>query len=199
MPKQEDIKEKENKTEEPALEKKVKAKDKKEKKKTCSVKEYEKIAEEKNELEKEKESLTAKLNGINDKHIRLMAEFENFKKRNAQEKIDLAKTANEKLLLELLPVLDSFEHAYKNISEDDKDNEVFKGLELIHKQVGMFAEKQHLVEIDAVGKPFDPNFHNAISKQDSDEYESDVVVQEYQKGYLYHDKVLRPTMAIISN
>lgn len=169
------------------------------KKKNYSAKEYEKLVAEKEALVKSNEESEAKANELNDKHLRLLAEFDNFKRRNSQEKLNLAKTANEKLLLELLPVLDSFDQAYVNVSEEDRKHDVFKGLELIHKQVGMFVEKQHLKTIDAVGKPFDPNFHNAISKQDSEEYDSDVVIVECQKGYLSHDKVLRPSMVIVSN
>ncbi|HAR62450.1 MAG: nucleotide exchange factor GrpE [Candidatus Margulisiibacteriota bacterium] len=162
--------------------------------------EVNKIIEEMPELTKEKEveEKNKVIEEQKDKYLRLLAEFDNFKKRKEEEKINLLKSANEKLLKEFLTVLDSFDQAFLNIDEKTKNESVTKGLELIHKQVENFITKHHIEPIEAVGTKFDPHVHNAVMEEDSDKYEPGVVTKELQKGYLFHGKVLRPTMAIVS-
>lgn len=125
------------------------------------------------------------------RYMRLMADFQNFKKRAAKEKTDLYQYANEKIMTELLEVLDNFERA---LQQEVSDNGFKEGMELIFKQMFDVLEKSGLAEIAALGEDFDPNFHNAVMTEESEEYESGKVSEVLQKGYTLNGKVIRPTM-----
>ncbi|MBQ8151558.1 MAG: nucleotide exchange factor GrpE [Firmicutes bacterium] len=125
------------------------------------------------------------------RYMRLMADFQNYKKRVAKEKTDLYQYANEKIVTELLAVLDNFERAL----EQEAGDEGFKeGMQLIFKQLTDVLEKSGLAEIAALGEDFDPNLHNAVMTEASEEYESGKVSGVLQKGYTLNGKVIRPTM-----
>ncbi len=130
-----------------------------------------------------------------DKYLRVMAEYQNFRNRTAKEKQDIYAFANEKIVVELLSVIDNFERAMDARTEGDKFAE---GMELILKQLQGVLEKSGLKEIDALGKPFDPNFHNAVMTEASEDTESGIVTKVFQKGYLLNDKVIRPSMVGVS-
>lgn len=125
------------------------------------------------------------------RYMRLMADFQNFKKRAAKEKTDLYQYANEKIVTELLTVLDNFERA---LEQEAGDAGFKEGMELIFKQLGDVLEKSGLAEIEALGEDFDPNFHNAVMTEESEEYESGKVSGVLQKGYTLNGKVIRPSM-----
>ena len=125
------------------------------------------------------------------RYMRLMADFQNFKKRAAKEKTDLYQYANEKIVTDLLAVLDNFERA---LEQEVADSGFKEGMELIFKQMFDVLEKSGLAEIAALGEDFDPNFHNAVMTEASDEYESGKVSGVLQKGYTLNGKVIRPTM-----
>lgn len=150
--------------------------------------------ENQNLLDKKSQELAA----MNDKYLRLYAEFENYKKRKEEEKKQLLKSANEKLLKEFLVVIDSFDQALSSMELEDQDSTITKGVQLIYKQVESFITKHHIIPISAVGEKFDPNFHNAVMQAESQDHAPDLVIKELQKGYMFHDKVLRPTMAVVS-
>ena len=141
-----------------------------------------KIEELKNEC-KEKE---AKIKNLVDTLQRLQAEFENYKKRIEMDIIKYKKYAKEELIIKLLNVLDSFELALKNTADVEK---FIKGVELIFAQFYSILEKEGLKPIDAVGKKFDPYKHEVLMKEKSDK--EDIVIEEFQKGYMLHDKVIR--------
>jgi len=125
------------------------------------------------------------------KYLRLMADFQNYKKRVEKEKKDLYSYANENLVTELLDVLDNFERAL----EQECSAEGFKeGMEMIFKQLKNVLEKAGLAEIPALGEDFDPNVHNAVMTEETDEYESGKVSGVMQKGYTLNGKVIRPSM-----
>lgn len=133
-----------------------------------------------------------------ERYMRLMAEFQNFKRRAAREKTDTLAYANEKIIGELLPVLDNFERA---LETDAADAEGYaKGMELIFQQLKTALEHAGLEEIKALGEDFDPNVHNAVMTEQSEEHEDGKVSKVLQKGYKLKDKVIRPSMvAVVRN
>ena len=130
-----------------------------------------------------------------ERYMRLMAEFQNFKRRAAREKTDIHAYANEKIISELLPVLDNFERALDTKS-DDMEGYV-KGMELIFTQLRTALEHAGLEEIPAMGEEFDPNVHNAVMTEDSDEHDDGKISKVLQKGYKLNDKVIRPSMVAV--
>ena len=132
----------------------------------------------------------------NTRYIRLMADFQNYKKRVEKEKKDLYSYANEKLVAEMLPVLDNFERALEQETGGDGFKE---GMDMIFKQLGDVLTKAGLAEIAALDEVFDPNVHNAVMTEDSEQYESGKVSGVMQKGYTLNGKVIRPSMVKVAN
>lgn len=130
------------------------------------------------------------------RYLRLMADFQNYKKRVEKEKKDLYSYANEKLVTEMLPVLDNFERALLQEAGVDGFKE---GMEMIFKQLKDALEKAGLAEIAALDEEFDPNFHNAVMTEDSEQYESGKVSGVMQKVYTLNGKVIRPSMVKVAN
>lgn len=134
-----------------------------------------------------------------DDALRYMADLENFKKRKNNEVDSFKKFAKEDAIREFLPILDNFtiacEHAQK---EDQNQQETIKGFVLISKQIESVLEKLDVKVINSLNEKFDPNFHQAIGQEKNDEVESNVVIKEVQKGFLLFDKVIRPSMVIVS-
>jgi molecular chaperone GrpE len=133
-----------------------------------------------------------------ERYIRLAAEFDNYKKRTAREFGDLIKTANARLLRNLVEIADNFERALTSGGEDDNSESYRKGVELIYGQLEELLKRENVTPIESVGQPFDPNLHEAMMQQPSDEFEEGIVVQEIQKGYQLSDKVLRHARVIVS-
>lgn len=131
----------------------------------------------------------------NDKYIRLMADFQNYKRRVEKEKSEIYDYANQKILAELLTVLDNFERA---LAQECADEAYEKGMSMIFKQFREVLEKSGLEEIEALGKDFDPNFHHAVMTDNNDDYESGQVTGVLQKGYKLHGKVVRPAMVKVN-
>ncbi len=130
-----------------------------------------------------------------DKYMRLMADFQNYKRRTEKEKSDVHAFANEKLVTDLLEVLDNFERAL-----DQDAAEGFKeGMALIFDQLNTVLKRAGMEEIEAFDKEFDPNFHNAVMMEDTDKVESGNVSEVIQKGYTLHGKVIRPSMVKVAN
>lgn len=133
---------------------------------------------------------------LNERYLRLMADFQNFKRRTEKEKSDIYAYANEKLIGEMLNVIDNFERA---LAVGNTEDNFYKGMEMILKQLLGVIEKAGASEIKALGEEFDPNFHNAVMMEDSDEYESGKVTAVLQKGYILNSKVIRPSMVKVAN
>lgn len=131
------------------------------------------------------------------KYLRLMAEFQNYKKRVAKEKSDIHSYANEKIVTELLEVLDNFERALATDNSTDVEGYA-QGMKLIFDQLLGVLTKSGLVEVKALGEEFDPNMHNAVMTADSEEYDSNKVCSVLQKGYTLNGKVIRPSMVIVA-
>lgn len=131
--------------------------------------------------------------------LRVSADFENFKKRSLREADDFRKYSNELLLLELLSVVDNLERAIQSTgSENSTAGCVIEGVEMTLKALLKIFEKFSVKLIEAVGKPFDPNFHQAMMQEASDLYPENIIIREFQKGYLLHDRLLRPSMVVVS-
>ncbi len=147
--------------------------------------------------EKSEEKAEEKADDGNEKYVRLMAEFQNYKKRVAKEKNDIREYATEKLVMELLPVLDNFERALAASAEDDPAGYA-KGMELIFTQMVTELQKSGLAEVEAEGQDFDPTKHNAVMTEENEELESGKVSKVLQKGYALNDKVIRPSMVAVT-
>lgn len=137
---------------------------------------------------------TEKIAALEDRVKRQMAEFENFRKRTDREKQQMFSMGEKSVIEKMLPVVDNFERGLAAVPEGEKGSALASGMEMIYKQLMKQLEDLGVKPIEAVGKPFDPNFHNAVLQVASKEYESGTVAQEYQKGYLYHDTVIRHSM-----
>ena len=156
----------------------------------------EETQEEAKEEAKEEKAADPEEEALNLKYMRLMADFQNFKRRTEKEKGDIYAFANEKLIGELLNVIDNFERALAMAEEGDGFAE---GIRLIFKQLQGVLEKSGVAEIEALGQDFDPNFHNAVMMEDSAEYESGKVTEVLQKGYMLNNRVIRPSMVKVAN
>ena len=145
-----------------------------------------------------KDPLKEKVDELNDRVLRQMAEFENFRKRTDKEKAQMFEQGQANVLEKLLPVIDNFERGLAAVPEAEKDGAFADGMNKIYKQLVKQLEDLGVTPIEAVGKEFDPNLHNAVMQVQSDEYESGIVAQELQKGYMFHDTVLRHSMVAVS-
>jgi molecular chaperone GrpE len=149
------------------------------------------------EVTDEKERLTAELQEINDRYLRLYAEFENYKKRVNKDKEEIFKYGNESILYELLPVIDNLEMALKHATNSVSEGLV-QGVEITLKELQRTLEKFGLSPIEANGKPFDPLVHHAMTQIERDDVDEKTVVEEFRKGYMFRDKVLRPSLVAVS-
>jgi molecular chaperone GrpE len=148
------------------------------------------------EVKEKEEVQTAEEEAVAIKYLRLMADFQNYKRRVEKEKSDIYAFANEKIVLELLDVIDNFERALAHQGEEG--NVISDGMNMIYKQLKTVLEKSGLQEIDALGQEFDPNLHNAVMMEESEEYEPGKVTLVMQKGYFLNKKVLRHTMVRVA-
>ena len=139
-------------------------------------------------------ALKDKITALEDKVKRQMAEFDNFRKRTSKEKEQMFSMGERSVIEKMLPVVDNFERGLAAVPEAEKGSAIASGMEMIYKQMMKQLEDLGVKPIEAVGKEFDPNFHNAVMQVESDELESGVVAQEFQKGYTYHDTVIRHSM-----
>jgi len=134
-----------------------------------------------------------------DRYMRLYAEFDNYKKRTAREMSEFRKYATENLIKELIPVVDNLERAISSSGEDTQDKScILEGVEMTRKEILRVLEKYEVKPIDALGMPFDPNFHEAVGQEESETEADNIVVRELLKGYTMHDRLIRPTMVIVS-
>jgi molecular chaperone GrpE len=127
-----------------------------------------------------------------DKYLRAVAEMENYKKRAAKERTDSIKFANENLLRDILPLVDSMDRALEHACNSDDFEAFKKGLKLVQEQLLCCLEKHGVMKIEAMGKDFDPNFHEAMLQVEGKEQEDNKVVNEFEKGYLLHGRLLKP-------
>jgi len=136
---------------------------------------------------------------LKETNLRLQAEFQNYKRRTEKEKSEIYKYANEKIVIEMLAVLDNLDRALDSITNNADDHQnVLNGVEMIKKSFEDLLEKEGVQVIDAVDQPFDPNMHHAVMTEEKDGCDSDVVIEEFQRGYKLGEKVVRPSMVKVS-
>jgi len=171
-----------------------------EKRKVLSSKKEKKGAAEPEGLEERLQAAETQAEENHDRLLRVMAEFENYKKRMDREMNDYRKFANESLIKEILPIVDSLEKALESSGEQNE-----KALGSLREGVGMTLkglltglEKFGVVPVESLEQPFDPNFHQAVMQEESAGHSDNMVVQELQKGYLIGDRLLRPAMVVVS-
>ena len=147
---------------------------------------------------KEKDKKDQKIEELTDQLKRQMAEFDNFRKRTDREKASMFDMGKKDVIEQILPIVDSFERGLGNTEEESADP-FRQGMQKIYKQLTKALEELGVRPIEAVGKPFDPNFHNAVMHCEDDSVGENIVVQELQKGYMLHDTVVRHSMVKVAN
>lgn len=149
--------------------------------------------------DKKEESYKEKIEQLEDRVMRQMAEFENFRKRTEREKQGMFETGAKSVLEKILPVVDNFERGLATVAPENMEDPFVDGMNRIYKQLMTELDNMGVKPIEAVGCEFDPNLHNAVMQVESEEYESGVVAQELLKGYTYHDTVVRHSMVAVTS
>ena len=160
-----------------------------------AVSEYNDAASEYAALEEALKKAEDERDEYKEKYIRLLAEYDNYRKRTAKEKTETYSNATAKCIEELLPFIDSFERA---LSTECADEAYKNGMDMIFRQLLSFLEKMNVTEVEALGTEFDPNFHNAVRQLEDTDYTSGHVCEVYQKGYFLGDKLIRAAMVAVA-
>jgi molecular chaperone GrpE len=151
------------------------------------------------EMETRLESVEQEAKEAHDRFLRVSAEFENYKKRSVREMDEFRKFANESLIREMLTVVDNLERALNSSNNDNQANShIAEGVDMTLKEILKVFEKFNVKPIEALGKPFDPNFHQAAMREETNERPENTVLNELEKGYMIHDRLLRPAMVVVS-
>ena len=153
--------------------------------------------EEKSEEKPETDDRDAKIEELNSRYLRLMAEFDNYRKRTEKEKASQFNDGQAKVLTSILNVVDSFERGMQTVPEEKRDDPVFQGMDKIYKQLMKTLTDLGVEPINAEGKPFDLQLHNAVMQVENDELEENTVAAELQKGYTFKGNVLRHSMVSV--
>lgn len=154
----------------------------------------------KSKKDSELEELKVKHAELNDKHLRLFSEFDNFRKRTYKERIELTKTASADVILQLLPILDDFERAFKSIAEGQSQDNMIEGINLIYNKFKSTLNAKGLEVIEAIGEDFDTDFHEAITKVTAPTKElKGKIIDEVERGYLLGGKVIRYAKVVVGS
>ena len=148
---------------------------------------------------KEKDKFEQQIEELTDRLKRNMAEFDNFRKRTEKEKSAMFEIGAKDIIERILPVIDNFERGLASIPEDAKGSAFANGMEMIYKQLLKNLEDAGVKPIEALGQPFDPNFHNAVMHIEDEKFGENIISQELQKGYMYRDSVVRHSMVQVAN
>ena len=151
----------------------------------------------KNKADKKVDELKEKIKELEDGRLRQIAEFQNFRNRTEKEKSQMFDLGAKNVIEKILPVVDNFERGLASIPEDEKNSSFAQGMEKIYKQLMTELDNLGVKPIEAKGTEFNPEFHNAVMQVESDEFESGMVAEELQKGYTYHDIVVRHSMVSV--
>lgn len=147
--------------------------------------------------DKKQEVLKQKVDELEDKVRRQMAEFDNFRKRTDKEKTVMFETGARSIIEKILPVVDNFERGLATIPEEEKGSGFSEGMQMIYKQLMTELDSLGVKPIEAIGQEFNPDYHNAVMQVESEEYESGIIAQELLKGYMYRDTVVRHSMVAV--
>ena len=145
-------------------------------------------------FKKKKDKKDEQIEELNDRVKRQMAEFDNFRKRSEKEKSMMFDMGAKNVIEKILPVVDNFERGFTTVEESDKDDAFVQGMQQVYKQLMTELEAIGVTPIEAVGQEFNPDFHNAVMQVESEECESGIIAQEFMKGYMYKDTVVRHSM-----
>ena len=148
---------------------------------------------------KKKDKKDEKIEELTDKLTRQMAEFDNFRKRTEKEKSQMYEVGAKDIIEKILPIVDSFERGLGAVKEEDKEDPFIQGMEKVYKQFITTLEGIEVKPIEAVGQPFDPNFHNAVMHVEDENLGENIIAEEFQKGYMYRDSVVRHSMVKVAN
>ena len=153
--------------------------------------------EKKGFFKKKKDKKDEQIEELNDKLKRQMAEFDNFRKRTEKEKTQMYDMGAKSIIEKILPVIDNFERGLAAVPEEQREDAFVVGMDKVYRQMLTELDASGVKPIEAVGQEFDPNFHNAVMQVESEVYDSGVVAQELQKGYMYKDSVVRHSMVAV--
>lgn len=140
-----------------------------------------------------------KIEELTDRVTRQMAEFDNFRKRTEKEKSAMYEIGAKSVIEKLLPIVDNFERGFSTVAEEDKEDSFVKGMEMVYKQILTTFETIGVQPIEAVGQEFNPDLHNAVMHVEDKTVGENIIVEEFQKGYTYHDAVVRYSMVKVAN
>ena len=149
-------------------------------------------------FKKKKDKKDEQIEELNDRVKRQMAEFDNFRKRSEKEKAMMFDMGAKNVIEKILPVVDNFERGFTTVEDADKDDAFVQGMQQVYKQLMTELDSIGVKPIEAVGQEFNPDFHNAVMQVESDEYESGIIAQEFMKGYMYKDSVVRHSMVAVT-
>ena len=148
---------------------------------------------------KKKDKKDEKIEELTDKLTRQMAEFDNFRKRTEKEKSQMYEVGAKDIIEKILPVVDNFERGLDAVPEEKKEDPFIQGMEKVYKQFTTVLESVEVKPIEALGNQFDPNFHNAVMHVEDENFGENEVAEEFQKGYMYRDSVVRHSMVKVAN
>ena len=146
-----------------------------------------------------KDKKDEKIEELTDRLTRQMAEFDNFRKRTEKEKSQMYEIGAKDIIEKMLPVVDNFERGLDAVKEEDKEDPFIQGLEMVYKQLMTVLGELGVKPIEAVGKEFDPNLHNAVMHVEDENFGENIIAEEFQKGYMYRDSVVRHSMVKVAN
>ena len=146
-----------------------------------------------------KDKKEEKIEELTDSLTRQMAEFDNFRKRTEREKSQMYEIGAKDIIEKILPVIDNFERGLAAVPEESKEDPFVEGMEKIYKQIMTTLEGVGVKPIEAVGQEFNPDFHNAVMHVEDEEAGENIITEEFQKGYMYHDSVVRHSMVKVAN
>lgn len=158
-----------------------------------------KKGKEKAPKETEEDKLKAQLAEEKDKYARLMAEFDNYRKRTEKEKTSMYDIGARDIVEKILPVIDNFERGLSALSDEEKENAFAQGMDKTYRQFTQILEEAGVKPVEAVGCEFNPELHSAVMHVDDEEVGENIIVEEFQKGYTYKDKLVRPSMVKVAN
>ena len=148
---------------------------------------------------KKKDKKDEKIEELTDRLTRQMAEFDNFRKRTEKEKSQMYEIGAKDIIEKILPVVDNFERGLDAVKEEDKEDPFIQGMEKVYKQLMTTLEGIEVKPIEAVGQEFDPNLHNAVMHVEDENLGENIIAEEFQKGYMYRDSVVRHSMVKVAN
>ncbi len=151
----------------------------------------------KKKTDKKQDALKQKVEELEDRVKRQMAEFDNFRKRTDKEKAVMFETGAKSIIEKILPVVDNFERGLATVPEEEKGSGFAEGMQMIYKQLMTELESLGVTPIEAIGQEFNPDYHNAVMQVESEEYETGIIAQELLKGYMYRDTVVRHSMVAV--